>query len=82
MVNNFTFCTPTKVHFGKGVIKELHNEVTAVGTKVLLVYGGSSIKRSGLYDQFLSAAALSQIHASLRCVRALRSAKRKGLRLS
>ena len=51
MVNNFTFCTPTKVHFGKGVLKELHNEVTAVGTKVLLVYGGSSIKRSGLYDQ-------------------------------
>lgn len=50
-MQNFTFCTPTKVHFGKGQISHLHDEVTALGKKVLLVYGGSSIKRSGLYDK-------------------------------
>lgn len=50
MMHNFSYCTPTKVHFGKGSIEQLHAEVTAVGKKVLLVYGGSSIKRSGLYD--------------------------------
>lgn len=50
MMHNFSYCTPTKVHFGKGSIRNLHAEVTAIGKKVLLVYGGSSIKRSGLYD--------------------------------
>ena len=35
---NFTYCTPTKVHFGKGQIEKLHDEVVAVGKKVLLVY--------------------------------------------
>lgn len=50
MMNNFSYCTPTKVHFGKGSIEHLHEEVTLIGKKVLLVYGGSSIKRSGLYD--------------------------------
>ena len=51
---NFTYCTPTKVHFGKGQIEKLHDEVVAVGKKVLLVYGGNSIKRSGLYDDVLA----------------------------
>lgn len=50
MMNNFSFCTPTRVHFGKGQIEQLHDEVTAIGNRVLLVYGGNSIKRSGLYD--------------------------------
>lgn len=49
-MHNFSYCTPTKVHFGKGSIEHLYAEVTAIGKKVLLVYGGSSIKRSGLYD--------------------------------
>ncbi len=50
-MDNFQFCTPTKVHFGKGSLDKLHDEVVAIGKKVLLVYGGQSIKRSGLYDQ-------------------------------
>ncbi|MCK0526774.1 iron-containing alcohol dehydrogenase [Anaerobiospirillum sp. NML120449] len=49
-MENFTFYTPTRVHFGKGTIEQLHKETVAVGKKVLLVYGGNSIKRSGLYD--------------------------------
>ena len=54
-MNDFTFCTPTKVHFGKGSVEHLHDEVLAIGKKVLLVYGGSSIKRSGLYDKVKAA---------------------------
>ena len=50
-MDNFSFCTPTQVHFGRGSLDHLHDEVTAVGKKVLLVYGGNSIKRSGLYDK-------------------------------
>lgn len=53
-MENFVFHTQTKVHFGKGTIEALHDEVVAVGKKVLLVYGGSSIKRSGLYDTVLA----------------------------
>ena len=50
-MDNFSFCTPTQVHFGRGSLDHLYDEVTAVGKKVLLVYGGNSIKRSGLYDK-------------------------------
>lgn len=47
---NFTFHVPTKIHFGKGQIEHL-TELKDYGTKVLLVYGGGSIKRTGIYDQ-------------------------------
>lgn len=50
-MNNFVFHNPTKLIFGKGQLEALRNEVPAYGKKVLLVYGGGSIKRSGLYDQ-------------------------------
>lgn len=50
-MNNFQFWNPTKILFGKGMIEKVGNEVAAYGRKVLLVYGGGSIKRSGLYDQ-------------------------------
>lgn len=50
-MENFSFCTPTKVIFGKGCVDQLHDELVAIGKKVLLVYGGNSIKRSGLYDR-------------------------------
>ena len=54
MINNFTYATPTKLIFGKGVIKELPNVLKQFGTKVLLTYGGGSIKRIGLYDEIKS----------------------------
>ncbi|CAM4402591.1 iron-containing alcohol dehydrogenase [Paenibacillus phoenicis] len=50
-MDNFVFHNPTKLIFGKGQLEALSNEVPAYGKKVLLVYGGGSIKRSGLYDQ-------------------------------
>jgi alcohol dehydrogenase YqhD (iron-dependent ADH family) len=50
-MKNFTFYNPTKLIFGKGQLEQLKTEVPKYGSKVLLVYGGGSIKRSGLYDQ-------------------------------
>lgn len=52
-MDNFTFYNPTKLIFGKGQLEELKNEVPQYGKKVLLVYGGGSIKRNGLYDSVL-----------------------------
>lgn len=48
-MDNFTYNIPTKIYFGKGQISHLA-ELGSKGSKVLLVYGGGSIKRSGLYD--------------------------------
>lgn len=50
---NFNIHFPTRIHFGRGKIEDLGKEILAWGDKVLLVYGGGSIKRSGLYDQVL-----------------------------
>ena len=49
-MNNFTYSIPTVIHFGKGQISHL-SELKKSGDKVLMVYGGGSIKRSGLYDE-------------------------------
>lgn len=50
-MNKFTFYNPTKLIFGKGQVEQLKELVPQYGKKVLLVYGGGSIKKSGLYDQ-------------------------------
>jgi NADP-dependent alcohol dehydrogenase len=51
---NFTFHNPTKIVFGKGTIAELGNLVPS-GRKVLVTYGGGSIKRNGVYDKVMDA---------------------------
>ncbi|WP_054955529.1 iron-containing alcohol dehydrogenase [Paenibacillus dakarensis] len=50
----FEFYNPTKLIFGKGKLDALKSEVPKYGQNVLLVYGGGSIKRSGLYDQVMT----------------------------
>ncbi len=50
---NFTLEIPTRIHFGKGAISYL-SELKDFGKKVLLVYGGGSIKKNGIYDKALS----------------------------
>ncbi|QQZ07962.1 iron-containing alcohol dehydrogenase [Heyndrickxia vini] len=50
-MDNFTYWNPTKLIFGKGQLEQLKVEVPQYGKKVLLVYGGGSIKKNGLYDQ-------------------------------
>lgn len=49
-MNNFNFKIPTDIRFGKDQIECLPEELSKYGKKVLLVYGGGSIKKSGLYD--------------------------------
>lgn len=50
---NFTLHIPTIIHFGKGAISHL-DELKGYGSKALLVYGGGSIKKNGIYDNALS----------------------------
>lgn len=50
-MNNFTYRTPTKLIFGKGCIEQLPEVLAPLGKRVLLAYGGGSIKKTGLYDQ-------------------------------
>jgi len=60
-MNNFTHSIPTKIYFGKGQISHLA-DLAKYGQKVLLVYGGGSIKKQGIYDtalQILSEAGLT-----------------------
>lgn len=51
---NFSFQNPTKIHFGEGQIAKITKEIPE-NAKVLLVYGGGSIKGNGVYDQVVSA---------------------------
>ena len=52
-MQNFNYCTPTRLMFGEGVIKDLPEVMSHYGKKVLLTYGGGSIKKIGLYDKVL-----------------------------
>lgn len=53
-MNNFQFQNPTKLIFGKGQLNKLKTEIPAHGKRVLLLYGGGSIKRNGIYDQVIA----------------------------
>jgi len=50
-MENFNYSIPTKIFFGKDQINVLGKQIKAYGSKVLLVYGGGSIKKSGLYNK-------------------------------
>ncbi|NMA86945.1 MAG: iron-containing alcohol dehydrogenase [Tissierellia bacterium] len=50
-MQNFNYSIPTKVYFGEGQIEVLASEIKKYGTKVLLTYGGGSIKKNGIYDE-------------------------------
>ena len=53
-MKNFDLYNPTKVLFGKGQMEQLKNEIPA-GAKVLMLYGGGSIKKNGIYEEVLAA---------------------------
>ncbi|MFT7049956.1 MAG: NADP-dependent alcohol dehydrogenase [Psychroserpens sp.] len=53
-MNNFEFKNPTKIIFGKDTIKKLESEIPS-DSRVLLLYGGGSIKKNGIYDQVKTA---------------------------
>ncbi|MCP3740663.1 iron-containing alcohol dehydrogenase [Rossellomorea sp. BNER] len=53
-MNGFTFYNPTKLIFGKDQLEQLTDLIPDYGSRVLLVYGGGSIKRNGLYDKVVT----------------------------
>lgn len=54
MLGNFTYCNPTKLYFGKDALCGLNEELPKYGKNVLLVYGGGSIKKNGIYDKVVA----------------------------
>ena len=53
MLGNFSYVNPTKLYFGKDALSFLPGELAKYGDRVVLVYGGGSIKRNGIYDQIM-----------------------------
>lgn len=53
-MQNFTYSNPTKILFGKGTIAQLSRHIPAKA-RILLTYGGGSIKQNGVYEQVLEA---------------------------
>lgn len=61
-MNNFNYCVPTDIRFGKGQIACLPAELGKYGKKVLLVYGGGSIKKNGIYEEVMNLLKEYEIH--------------------
>lgn len=51
MKYDFIYHNPTKIYFGKTALSYLKEALQDYGQKILLVYGGGSVKRIGLYDE-------------------------------
>lgn len=51
MLGNFTYCNPTRLYFGKDSLENLEDELKKYGKNAVLIYGGGSIKKNGIYDQ-------------------------------
>ena len=50
MLGNFAYCNPTKLYFGEESLNYLNTELSKYGENVVLIYGGGSIKKNGIYD--------------------------------
>lgn len=50
MLGNFEYCNPTKLYFGEDSLNYLNTELPKYGDNVVLIYGGGSIKKNGIYD--------------------------------
>lgn len=53
MLGNFSFCNPTKLYFGDESLNYLNTELSKYGENVILIYGGGSIKKNGIYDDVI-----------------------------
>ena len=51
MLGTFSYTNPTKLYFGEDALDSLPRELAHYGDRVLLAYGGGSIKKTGLYDE-------------------------------
>ena len=54
MIGNFMYCNPTRLYFGENALGFLSEELKKYGDTVMLVYGGGSIKRNGIYDSVVA----------------------------
>lgn len=54
MIGNFMYCNPTRLYFGENALDFLSEELKKYGDTVMLVYGGGSIKRNGIYDSVVA----------------------------
>lgn len=54
MLGNFSYSNPTKLYFGEDALDNLSTELQKYGKNVLLVYGGGSIKKNGIYDKVVA----------------------------
>lgn len=50
MLGNFSYCNPAKLYFGDQSLDYLNEELPKYGKNVVLIYGGGSIKKNGIYD--------------------------------
>ncbi|MDD6564093.1 MAG: iron-containing alcohol dehydrogenase [Clostridiales bacterium] len=53
MLGNFIYSNPTKLYFGKDSLDYLKTELKKYGKNIMLVYGGGSIKKNGIYDKVM-----------------------------
>ena len=53
-MENFTFYSPTRIIFGRGTENDVGKETKKYGKRILLHYGGGSIKKTGLYDRVMT----------------------------
>ena len=51
MLGNFSYCNPTKLYFGNDSLRFLSEELHKYGPNVVLIYGGGSIKKNGIYEE-------------------------------
>lgn len=54
MLGNFSYSNPTKLYFGENSLDNLNAELQKYGKNVLLIYGGGSIKKNGIYDKVVA----------------------------
>ena len=53
MLGNFSYCNPTKLYFGDDSLHYLNTELPKYGKNVVLIYGGGSIKKNGIYNEVM-----------------------------
>ena len=53
MLGNFSYCNPTKLYFGENALGNLTSELVKYGRNVVLVYGGGTSKKNGIYDEVI-----------------------------
>ena len=54
MLGNFSYHNPTKLYFGEDSLENLKSELVNYGSNILLVYGGGSIRKNGIYDEIIA----------------------------